>query len=173
MAKNEPEQKPVEIDDTTLTDEEFDKLFPIKYSGARPTLYRTSYCRKVIEWGALGETIPFMCAQLCIGLRTFYNWIDERKEFGEAYEIAKMNSQNFYEQLGRRYMVETKDGDKLNNVLYKLHMTSHFKEFYSVTEFTIVNKDKSNAEIPAAIRETVAALEEKIRNGNNPAIKKT
>ena len=166
-----PSQALDEIDDSHLSDAEIDALFPVPFRFARPTLYRNSFCRKVIEWGAQGETIAYMCSQMCIGVRTFSNWLEERPAFAQAYEIAKANSQNHYEQLAKKHMIETKDGDKLNTTLYKLHMTSHFKEFYSNTEFTIVNKDKSNAEIPAAIRETVAALEEKIRNGNKPASK--
>lgn len=62
--------------------------------------YEEWMCDKIKEVAANGGHIPAMCS--AIGVRsttTFYKWLELHEEFKEAYEEARIISQEFYENL--------------------------------------------------------------------------
>jgi len=158
-------EKPFEspFDDQEFEDGDEDIEYPLPFKLGRPTSYRPSYCKKIIEWGRDGRNVPYMCAQLGIGKTTFKEWLNRHAEFGRAYEVSKCGSQNYYENLATTHLIEQKDGDKLNTNLYKMHMCAHYKEDYAqTTEVNLTTLD-SNAPVPATITQTIDSIEQKIR----------
>ena len=149
-----------------LPDEESDIVYPISYHFGKPTLYRDSYCQKLIEWGAQGKTMAFLCTQFNIDRDTFSNWLNERPEFKNAYEISKMSSQNYYEQLALDHLIEGKDEPKMNNGHFKTLMAANFKEDYGIQLSALDVKDVSN-EGSDKLDDFVELLEEKLRNSND------
>jgi hypothetical protein len=97
----------------------------------RPTEYDPSYCEKVIELGRLGKSFEQMSAQLNVSYRTLCNWRDEHEEFFHALEDAQALSQSWWEEQAQSYMIEHKDGERLNASLWSRSMAARFPKNYS------------------------------------------
>jgi hypothetical protein len=97
----------------------------------RPSLYDPSYCEKVIELGRLGKSFEQMSAQLNVSYRTLCNWRDEHEDFFHALEEAQALAQNWWEEIAQSYLVEHKDGEKLNTSLWSRSMAARFPKNYS------------------------------------------
>lgn len=101
-----------------------------KRSVGRPTLYDPAYCETVIELGKLGKSTEQICYDLNISIRTIYLWRDTYPEFMQALEEAKAFEQAWWENQAHAYMVETKDGPKLNPTLWSRSMAARFPKKY-------------------------------------------
>ena len=66
----------------------------------KKTKYEPWMSDKIVEIAQQGGHVSEMC--MAIGVKskdTFYRWVRENEEFGEAYETARLYSQAFYENL--------------------------------------------------------------------------
>ena len=99
-----------------------------KHPGGRPVLYRPEFCEKVIELAKKGAFVPEVCMELGIRSKdTFYRWVKEYPEFGDAFETYKLYSQAYYEKQGRLMM----NGDvKGNQSVWHGFMNNRFSEDY-------------------------------------------
>jgi len=97
----------------------------------RPTEYDPSYCDKVIELGMLGKSFEQMSAQLNVSYRTLCRWRDTHEEFCHALEDAQALSQAWWEDQAQSYMLEHKDGERLNPSLWSRSMAARFPGKYS------------------------------------------
>jgi hypothetical protein len=68
---------------------------------ARPTKYDPSFCDKVIEWGKLGKSIAWIAAELEVSKECVYNWARENQQFSDALAIARLKSQQYWEDEGQ------------------------------------------------------------------------
>lgn len=73
---------------------------PEGYVFGRPTKYRPYMCEQVIEWGKLGKSRAWMCAQLDISHRTLLDWEATNEDFAQALTRAEMHAQAHWEDLG-------------------------------------------------------------------------
>ena len=96
----------------------------------RPTLYDPAFCEQVIELGKLGKSVEQIASKLGFSLRTMYLWRDEHEEFMHALEEAKMHEQAWWEEQADIYMVETKDGPRLNATIWSRSMAARFPKKY-------------------------------------------
>ena len=96
----------------------------------RPSLYDPAYCHKVIELGKLGKSTEAIGAMLNVGTATLYRWREEHPEFREALELAKEYELLWWEEMAQGYMVERKDGDRLNASLWSRSMAARFPKKY-------------------------------------------
>jgi hypothetical protein len=96
----------------------------------RPSLYDPAYCEKVIELGKLGKSVEQICYDLNTPVRTLYEWRDRYPEFSQALEDAKGFEQAWWENQAHSYMVESKDGAKLNPSLWSRSMAARFPKKY-------------------------------------------
>lgn len=96
----------------------------------RPSQYDPSYCQKAIELGKLGKSTEAIGAILNVGTATLYRWRDEHPEFREALEIAKEHELLWWEEMAQGYMVERKDGDRLNASIWSRSMAARFPKKY-------------------------------------------
>ena len=96
----------------------------------RPTLYDPSLCEKVIELGKLGKSVEQIAYNLNLSIRVLYKWRDEHEEFMQALEDAKALEQAWWEEQAHAYMVETKDGPRLNASLWSRSMAARFPKKY-------------------------------------------
>ena len=97
----------------------------------RPTTYNPAYCEEVVALGKLGKSIEQICFDLNTPVRTLYEWRDRHPEFSQALEDAKAFEQAWWESQAHAYMVETKDGPKLNASLWSRSMAARFPKKYS------------------------------------------
>jgi len=114
----------------------------VKRPVGRPSLYDPAYCEQVIELGKLGKSIEQICADLNTPVRTLYEWRDRFPEFSQALEDAKSFEQAWWENQAYAYMVETKEGPKLNASLWSRSMAARFPKKYreqTKTEITGVD----------------------------------
>ena len=96
----------------------------------RPSLYDPKYCEEVIALGKLGKSIEQICANLNTPVRTLYEWRDRFPEFSQALEDAKSYEQAWWEDQADAYMVETKEGPRLNATLWSRSMAARFPKKY-------------------------------------------
>lgn len=96
----------------------------------RPSTYDPAYCEKVVELGKLGKSIEQICYDLDTPVRTLYLWRDTHPEFMQALEDAKAFEQAWWESQAHAYMVETKEGPKLNASLWSRSMAARFPKKY-------------------------------------------
>lgn len=101
-----------------------------KRSVGRPSTYDPAYCEKVVELGKLGKSIEQICYDLNTPVRTLYEWRDRHPEFSQALDDAKAFEQAWWESQAHAYMVETKDGPKLNASLWSRSMAARFPKKY-------------------------------------------
>ena len=96
----------------------------------RPTLFDPSYCDKVVELGALGKSVEQISSNLGVSLRTMYTWRDAYPEFLHALDEAKAAEQTWWEDQAQAYMLEHKDGAKLNASIWSRSMAARFPKKY-------------------------------------------
>ena len=96
----------------------------------RPSLYDPSYCEKVIELGKLGKSVEAIASILEVGTKTLYRWKDEHEEFRHALEVAKEHELRWWEEIAQGYMLEHKDGERLNATIWSRSMAARFPKKY-------------------------------------------
>jgi hypothetical protein len=103
---------------------------------ARPTLYKESYCKKVIQWGKEGKFPVKWASELGIGKQTLLDWRQANPEFKEAYDIAKAHVESHVTD-------KAFDGDVLDLNKGKFFLSACF----GVSE---TNKQQIQAEVSTA-----------------------
>ena len=96
----------------------------------RPSLYDPAYCDMVVELGALGKSVEQISSNLGVSLRTMYTWRDAYPEFLHALDEAKAAEQTWWEDQAQAYMLEHKDGAKLNASIWSRSMAARFPKKY-------------------------------------------
>ena len=96
----------------------------------RPSLYDPSYCDKVVELGALGKSVEQISSNLGVSCRVLYDWRDRYPEFLHALDEAKAAEQTWWEDQAQAYMLEHKDGAKLNASIWSRSMAARFPKKY-------------------------------------------
>lgn len=97
----------------------------------RPTDYDPSFCEKVIELGKLGKSFEQMAMQLNVSYRTLCRWRDSVPDFCHALEEAQALEQAWWEEMAHSYLIEHKDGEKINVGLWSRSMAARFPKKYS------------------------------------------
>ena len=96
----------------------------------RPTLYDPSYCDVVREYGALGKSVEQISSHLGVSLRVLYDWRGKYEDFLHALDDAKVAEQSWWEDQAQAYMLEHKDGAKLNASIWSRSMAARFPKKY-------------------------------------------
>lgn len=96
----------------------------------RPSAYDPAFCERVIELGKLGKSTEAISSMLDVGTTTIYRWRDEFPEFRVALEIAKDHEMRWWEEMAQGYMLEVKDGERLNASIWSRSMAARFPKKY-------------------------------------------
>lgn len=102
----------------------------VKRPVGRPSLYDPAFCERVVELGKLGKSTEAISSILDVGTATLYRWRDEFPEFREALETAKDHELRWWEEQAQAYMIESKDGDRLNASIWSRSMAARFPKKY-------------------------------------------
>ena len=97
----------------------------------RPSKYDPIYCDKVLEYGKLGKSFEQMSSLMGIGITTMKRWREEHEEFRTSLEDAHGLAQTWWEDHAQNYLIEHKDGEKLNTGLWSRSMAARFPSTYS------------------------------------------
>lgn len=95
-------------------------------AGGRPSLYEPAYCEQVIEWGKLGKSKAWMCANLNVSRQTVEDWAKAHPEFLDAITHAMLLSQAWWEDLGQENIVAAPGQGSLNGAVYSRSMAARF-----------------------------------------------
>ena len=71
-----------------------------------------------------------MALQLNVSYRTLCNWRDTHEDFFHALEEAQALEQAWWEDMAHAYLVEHKDGEKINVGLWSRSMAARFPKKY-------------------------------------------
>ena len=96
----------------------------------RPTLYDPALCEQVVELGKLGKSVEQIASRLGFSIRVMYKWRDEHEEFMQALEEAKQHEMAWWEDQADSFMVEMKDGPRLNATIWSRSMAARFPKKY-------------------------------------------
>lgn len=102
----------------------------VKRPVGRPSAYDPAFCEKAIELGKLGKSTEAIGSILDVGTATLYRWREEFPEFREALETAKDHELRWWEEQAQAYMVESKDGNRLNSSIWSRSMAARFPKKY-------------------------------------------
>lgn len=97
-------------------------------SAGRPTDYDPAYCERVIEWGRMGKSITWMCATLGCSKPTIYLWEKTHEEFSNALQVARMESQKWWEDMGQAHVLMQKDSGTFNQAMWAKNMACRFAD---------------------------------------------
>ena len=92
----------------------------------RPSLYDPAYCEQVIEWGAMGKSKAWMCANLGVSRQTVEDWTKAHPEFLDAIMRAMLMSQSWWEDVGQDNIVSMPAMGTLNGSVYSRSMAARF-----------------------------------------------
>ena len=88
----------------------------------RPTKYRSEMCTVLEEMMREGASQIEVMAKLNITKETFNNWIIEYDEFSVSFEIGKVQSQAWWEKLGRDNITNP----KFKHPFWNMNMKNRF-----------------------------------------------
>lgn len=101
---------------------------PEGYVFGRPRVYDSAFCDRVIQAGKLGKSITWMAADLHISKDTLYRWEREYEDFSYALALARIYSQQWWEDLGQKHAVNEPNGPTINASLYSRSMAARFPD---------------------------------------------
>ena len=96
----------------------------------RPSKYDPSYCERVIQLGADGNSKEAIAVELGITWKTLNNWADEFPDFLLALEEAKNLEMVWFEKIAKSHMIESPGGNRLNTALWGRSVAARFPVKY-------------------------------------------
>lgn len=127
-------------------------------AGGHPTDYRKEYCERVIELGKQGFSYAEMAADIGISKQTLYNWRDAHEEFFDALNIARTNSQAWWENVGRNALF----ADKFQSGVYNKRISCMFADDYTEKQAVdLASSDGSMSPTDSARDAVLAAIKQK------------
>jgi len=58
-------------------------------AAGRPSKYKKSYCKRIVELSKEGQLPIMWCADLMVSKQTLHEWRGVHPEFSDAYDLAK------------------------------------------------------------------------------------
>lgn len=101
-----------------------------KHPGGRPTLYDPSFCDVVIALGKQGKSKAQIAKHLDVARNTLDNWAVEHDEFLSALTRAQDFALCWWEDQAQSYMLEDKEGQRLNASIWSRSMAARFPKDY-------------------------------------------
>jgi hypothetical protein len=89
--------------------------------------YKKTMPEQLIKMFSEGKDREDFCADHSIAGRTFDLWLEKYPEFADAYEIAKLKAKQWFNNLARKHLVNTFEGDKLDSKLWSMMMRNRFE----------------------------------------------
>ena len=96
----------------------------------RPTSYDPSFCDAVIELGKKGKSKAQIACHLNVARQTLENWAAEYPEFLDAITRAQDFALCWWEDQAQSYMLEDKEGQRLNASIWSRSMAARFPKDY-------------------------------------------
>ena len=127
----------------------------------RPTDYDPEYCKTVIELASQGKSKAQMAATIGVTRKTMWTWAQQYPEFLNAFELAEELCQQWWENVGQTYLVNTKDGDSLNTGLWARSMAARFpKDYTDRTKHEVTGKDEGPIQIDHVVDVAQSLIDE-------------
>ncbi|NBW20739.1 MAG: hypothetical protein EBR82_73520 [Caulobacteraceae bacterium] len=127
----------------------------------RPTDYDPKYCDLVIELASQGKSKAQMAATIGVTRKTMWTWAQQYPEFLNAFELAEELCQQWWENIGQTYLVNTKDGDSLNTGLWARSMAARFpKDYTDRTKHEVTGKDEGPIQIDHVVDVAQSLIDE-------------
>ncbi len=88
--------------------------------------YKPEMCERVVELGKQGASQKMMAADLEISQKTWQTWKKDNAEFGDAVDLALVNSQAYWERL----MLVNAENKNFNTRMVEIAVRGQFQEDY-------------------------------------------
>lgn len=125
--------------------------------------YESFMCEKILQIGEQGGNFAEMLKSLEVKTKaTFFRWLDEHEEFRDAYELAQVYCQAYWEEKLRQGALGEIDG--FNAAAFKTYMSSKFPEYKqeAKTEININSNNTLGKMDDALIDERIKMFQEKL-----------
>jgi len=96
-------------------------------TAGRPSLYKPEYCETVVELGKQGKSPAQIAARLGVDRVSLYDWASAHPEFSTALTRAKVEEQNWWEDVGQSALT----ADKFQASVWAKSMQARFREDYT------------------------------------------
>jgi len=127
----------------------------------RPTDYDPKYCDLVIELASQGKSKAQMAATIGVTRKTMWTWTQQYPEFLNAFELAEELCQQWWENIGQTYLVNTKDGDSLNTGLWARSMAARFpRDYTDRTKHEVTGKDEGPIQVDHVVDVAQSLIDE-------------
>ncbi len=119
---------------------------------------------KILQIGEQGGDFPQMIKALEVKTKaTFFKWLDEHEEFKDAYELAQIYCQAYWQDKLQKGAMGEIDG--FSAPAFKLFMSAKFPEYKQESGKTEININSNNTlekMDPALIDERIRMFQEKL-----------
>lgn len=90
------------------------------------TLYRPSFCQKVIELGKEGKTNSQVAAELGVCRSTLHKWTQDFPDFSDAYRLSREFAEKWWLNIGQEYMLKGGKDSTFNDRIWIFWMKARF-----------------------------------------------
>ena len=94
----------------------------------RPVEYKSEYCDAVIEYGSQGKSLAWMAAELGVHRDSLHEWTRVYPEFSDALGLAKLKSQQWWEDVGQNHITSSQGSATINAGVWSRSMAARFPE---------------------------------------------
>ena len=93
-------------------------------AGGRPTEYTEAHSRIAIEEGRKGKTKTQIAVKIGISRSTLYDWMDKKREFSDAIDIAMTLSQAYWENIQQAKVLGQEEEKKEGRTHFDINKVS-------------------------------------------------
>lgn len=94
--------------------------------GYSKTKFDFSMCSEIINIFSQGGGRDTFSSRYSISRDTFDRWLDTYPMFLDAYMVAQEKAMQYYNDLAKQHLIESKEGDKMNTRVFELIMRNRF-----------------------------------------------
>lgn len=94
--------------------------------GYSKTKFDLSMCSEIINIFSQGGGRDTFSSRYSISRDTFDRWLDTYPLFLDAYMIAQEKAMQYYNDLAKQHLIESKESDKMNTRVFELIMRNRF-----------------------------------------------
>jgi hypothetical protein len=105
-----------------------DKMADQKRKVGRPSTYDPAYCDRIIEFAREGKLPEQWAARLGTTKQSLHNWADEHPEFFDAFQRAKLLSQEWWMNLAQTQALNPSAQYNFNAVKFMLSAAFGMRE---------------------------------------------
>jgi len=88
--------------------------------------YKKKYAVELLDHMRNGKSFESFAAKMECGIGTLYKWVDENKCFSDAKLRGHALAMAWWEEIGRKGIIYTKEGPRVDSAIWRIVMKNRF-----------------------------------------------